>query len=589
MTLFVASYLAGVLTIVSPCILPILPFVFSRAGQPFARSVLPMLVGMAATFAAVATLAAVGGSWAVHANEIGRSAAIALLAVFGLTLISSRAAAVLTRPIVALGGRLSGTGASDKPSVGGSLLLGAATGLLWAPCAGPVLGLVLTGAALQGANPQTSLLLAAYAAGAATSLALAVLAGGRVFAAMKRSLGLGHRIRQGLGAAVLVGVATITLGLDTGLLTRLSYASTAGIEQSLLDRFNGSSETASASAAGPSMQLAANDARQSYRSSLPIEGTLPSLDGAVKWLNSEPLTAEQLRGKVILVDFWTYSCINCIRTVPYVRAWAEKYKDQGLVVIGVHAPEFAFEKKIDNVKRAIQNFGIIYPVAIDNDFKIWRAFGNSYWPAHYFIDGDGRIRHHHFGEGDYEESEQVIQDLLAEAKGGRRTAGGFVAPDAQGAEAAPDLDQARSGETYIGYQRATGFGSPATIEADEARDYSVGRLRLNQWGLAGNWTVGAEQAVLNQAGGAISYRFRARDLHLVLGPGPDGKPIRFQVTVDGKAPGASRGADIDASGNGTVSETRLYQLVRQEGDVHEHTFEVRFLDAGVAAYVFTFG
>jgi cytochrome c biogenesis protein CcdA/thiol-disulfide isomerase/thioredoxin len=589
MTLFVASYLAGVLTIVSPCILPILPFVFSRAGQPFARSVLPMLAGMAATFAAVATLAAVGGSWAVHANEIGRSAAIALLAVFGITLISSRAAAVLTCPIVALGGRLSGTGAQGKPSAGGSLLLGAATGLLWAPCAGPVLGLVFTGAALQGANPQTSLLLAAYAAGAATSLALAVLAGGRVFAAMKRSLGLGHRIRQGLGAAVLVGVAAITLGLDTGLLTRLSYASTAGIEQSLLERFDSNSEAASTSAAGPSMRLAANDARQSYRSSLPIEGTLPSLDGAVKWLNSEPLTAEQLRGKVVLVDFWTYSCINCIRTVPYVRAWAEKYRDQGLVVIGVHAPEFAFEKRIHNVERAIRNFGISYPVAVDNDFKIWRAFGNSYWPAHYFIDAEGRIRHHHFGEGDYEESEQVIQDLLTEAKGGRRTAAGFVAPDAQGAEAAPDLARVRSGETYVGYQRASSFASPEMMGADEARDYTVGRLRLNQWGLAGNWTVGAEQAVLNQAGGAISYKFRARDLHLVLGPGPNGKPVQFQVTIDGNTPGENRGADVNAEGKGTVSETRLYQLVRQSGDVRERTFEIRFLDGGVEAYVFTFG
>lgn len=589
MTLFAISYLAGALTIVSPCILPVLPFVFSRSGQPFVRSILPMMAGMAATFAAVATLAAVGGSWAVHANEIGRWAAIALLAVFGLTLISSWAAAILTRPIVALGGRLSGTASTGKPSVGGSLLLGAATGLLWAPCAGPVLGLVLTGAALQGANPQTSFLLAAYAAGAATSLALAVLAGGRVFAAMKRSLGLGHRIRQGLGAAVLAGVAVITLGLDTGLLTRLSYASTTGIEQSLLDRLHDSSEAASTSSVGPSMRLAANDARQGYRSSLPVDGTFPSLDGAVKWLNFEPLTAEQLRGKVVLVDFWTYSCINCIRTVPYVRAWAEKYKDQGLVVIGVHAPEFAFEKRIHNVERAIQNFGITYPVAVDNDFKIWRAFRNNYWPAHYFIDAEGRIRHHHFGEGDYEGSEQVIQELLAEAKGGRRTVGGFVSPDAQGVEAAPDLARARSGETYVGYQRTSGFASPDPIEADEPRDYTVGRLRLNQWGLAGNWTLGAEQAVLNQAGGAISYRFRARDLHLVLGPGPDGKPVRFQVTIDGKAPGASRGTDVDADGNGTVSETRLYQLVRQEGDVQERTFEIRFLDAGVAAYVFTFG
>ncbi|KLK89825.1 cytochrome C biogenesis protein [Microvirga vignae] len=589
MTLFAISYLAGVLTIVSPCILPILPFVFSRAGQPFVRSILPMLVGMAATFAAVATLAAVGGSWAVHANEIGRSAAIALLAVFGVTLISSRAATVLTRPIVALGGRLSGTAATDKPSVGGSLLLGAATGLLWAPCAGPVLGLVLTGAALQGANPQTSFLLVAYAAGAATSLALAVLAGGRVFAAMKRSLGLGHRIRQGVGAAVLAGVATITLGLDTGLLTRLSYASTAGIEQSLLDRVHDNSDAAQTNSAGPSMRLAANDVRQGYRSSLPIEGTFPSLDGAVKWLNSEPLTAEQLRGKVVLVDFWTYSCINCIRTVPYVRAWAEKYKDQGLVVIGVHTPEFAFEKKIDNVKRAIQNFGITYPVAVDNDFKIWRAFRNNYWPAHYFVDAEGRIRHHHFGEGDYEGSERVIQELLAEAAGGRRADGGFVTPDVQGAEAAPDFARVRSDETYIGYMRASNFNSPEQVGVDRAQDYTAGQLRLNEWSLTGNWTVGAEQAALNQSGGAIAYKFRARDLHLVLGPGRDGKPVRFQVTIDGKAPGVNRGTDIDAAGNGTVSETRLYQLVRQEGDVRERTFEIRFLDAGVEAYVFTFG
>jgi cytochrome c biogenesis protein CcdA/thiol-disulfide isomerase/thioredoxin len=588
MTLFVVSYLAGVLTIVSPCILPILPFVFSRAGQPFARSILPMTVGMAATFAAVATLAAVGGSWAVHANEIGRSAAIVLLALFGVTLISARAAAILTRPVVALGNRLSGVATSDKPSAGGSLLLGAATGFLWAPCAGPILGLVLTGAAIQGANPQTTLLLIAYAGGAATSLALAVLAGGRLLEAMKRSLGLGHRIRQGLGAAVLAGVATIVLGLDTGLLTRISYASTAGIEQSLLDQVQGKPDADATSSTSPSAKLASANADEGYRSSLPVEGKFPSLDGAVKWLNSEPLTNEQLRGKVVLIDFWTYSCINCIRTIPYVRAWAEKYKDQGLVVIGVHAPELAFEKRISNVERAIQNFGITYPVAVDNDFKIWRAFKNSYWPAHYFIDAKGRIRHHHFGEGDYEESERVIQELLAEG-GTQRAKNTYVVPDAKGAEAAADFDSVLSGETYLGYKRASNFGSPEQVNVDEAQDYTAGRLRLNEWSLAGNWTVGAEQAVLNRSGGAIAYRFRARDLHLVLGPGQDGKPVRFQVTIDGKAPGVSHGADADANGSGTVTETRLYQLIRQEGSVRERTFEIRFLDPGIEAYAFTFG
>ncbi|MDR6634722.1 cytochrome c biogenesis protein CcdA/thiol-disulfide isomerase/thioredoxin [Phyllobacterium sp. 1468] len=419
MTLPVIAYLAGVLTILSPCILPVLPFVFARAEQPFVKSTLPLLAGMAITFALVATLAAVGGSWAVHANEYGRYAAIGLLAIFGLTLVSPRLATTLTRPVVALANRLLNAtgGPRSMPTAGGSLVLGVATGLLWAPCAGPILGLVLTGAALQGANVQTTLLLLAYSAGAATSLGLALLIGGRVFTAMKQSLGAGEWVRRGLGIAVLAGVAAIGFGADTGLLARLSAVGTSRIEQALLDGSH-TKKPASASATvttdGP--QLALNSS-QAFRSDLPVEGQFPSLDGAVEWLNSPPLTTEQLRGKVVLVDFWTFACINCIHTVPYVRAWAEKYKDQGLVVIGVHAPEFAFERKIENVKKAIDEFKIDYPVAIDNNFAIWKAFDNSYWPAHYFIDAKGQIRYHHFGEGDYEESEKVIQDLLAEAKG----------------------------------------------------------------------------------------------------------------------------------------------------------------------------
>ncbi|MBP1886086.1 cytochrome c biogenesis protein DipZ [Sinorhizobium mexicanum] len=589
MILFTIAYVAGVLTIVSPCILPVLPFVFSRAGQPFATSVLPMLIGKVVTFAAVATLAALGGDWAVQANEAGRFVAIAMLAVFGVMLLSPQVAAVVTRPVVALGNRLSRRAAGQKTSVGSSLLLGVATGLLWAPCAGPILGLVLTGAALHGANVETTLLLTAYATGAATSLALAVLAGGRIFAAMKRSLGMGERLRQGLGIAVLAGVAAIALGLDTGLLARLSYAGTTNLEQSLLNSLRGDPAGATRTVASNGKKSATDGAKQAYRSSLPVEGTFPSLDGAVEWLNSEPLTVEELRGKVVLVDFWTYSCINCIRTIPYVRAWAEKYRDQGLVVIGVHAPEFAFEKRIDNVKRAVRDFKIGYPVAIDNDFAIWRAFGNSYWPAHYFIDAEGRIRHHHFGEGDYEESERVIQELLAESAGSRGNDGGTVKPEAKGAESAPDFANLQSGEDYVGYMRAGNFASPEGVAADEARDYSVGDLDLNQWGLGGNWTVGPEQATLNRSDGSITYRFSARDLHLVLGPGANGRKVRFQVKVDGVAPGPDHGSDIDSNGNGTVSETRLYQLVRQSAEVRERTFEIRFLDPGVEAFVFTFG
>ncbi|WP_184467372.1 cytochrome c biogenesis protein DipZ [Rhizobium esperanzae] len=589
MTLLIIAYLGGALTILSPCILPILPFVFARAGQPFVRSTLPMLVGMAATFALVATLAAVGGSWAIRANEYGRLAAIVLLALFGASLLSPRFASTLARPIVDLGNNLmnANSGGRSAPTIKSATILGIATGLLWAPCAGPILGLVLTGAALQGANLQTTFLLIAYAAGAATSLAVALLVGGSIFAAMKRSLGFGDRIRQALGAAVLAGVAVIALGLDTSLLARLSYASTASLEQAVLDRLHAKPAAgATSEVAGSDVMIA--DAKKPFRADLPVEGFAPSLDGAVEWLNSKPLTTEQLRGKVVLVDFWTYSCINCIRTIPYVRAWAEKYADQGLVVIGVHAPEFAFEKKIDNVRKAVGDFKLAYPVAIDNDYKIWRAFENSYWPAAYLIDAKGQIRYHHFGEGNYGRTEKAIQDLLREA-GSEMAASALVTPDAKGVEAGPDLGNIRSGETYLGYEQTANFASPEGLQADAPHTYSIAEPGLNGWGLSGTWTVGKDQATLDQPGGGIAYRFSARDLHLVLGPGADGKPIRFQVTVDGKAPGPDHGSDIDADGNGTVTATRLYQLVRQSGTVAARNFEIRFLDPGVQAYAFTFG
>ncbi len=591
MILLAVAYLGGVLTILSPCILPVLPFVFARAEQSFVKSTLPMLAGMAITFAVVATLAAVGGSWAVHANEYGRYVAIALLSVFGVTLLSPQIASVLMQPVVALGNKLSNSADGSRPAstVGSSLLLGVATGLLWAPCAGPILGLVLTGAALQGANVQTTLLLLTYSAGAVTSLAVALLIGGRVFAAMKQSLGAGEWVRRGLGVAVLGGVVAIGLGADTGFLAQLSSVGTGKVEQALLDVLNSSKPKSTAGVtAGNGMMLASGEPRAMFRSTLPVEGQLPSFDGAVEWLNSPPLAAEQLRGKVVLVDFWTYSCINCIRSVPYVRAWAEKYKDQGVVVIGVHAPEFAFEKNIGNVKKAIEDFRLGYPVAVDNNFKIWRAFRNNYWPALYIADAKGQIRYHHFGEGDYEKSEAIIQQLLAET-GSQKAASDVVKPEVKGAQVAPDLGNIRSSETYIGYQRASDFVSPEGLKSDAAQDYTTAEPGLNEWGLTGNWTVESEQATLNRAGGGITYKFSARDLHLVLGPRADGKPVRFQVSIDGKPPGESHGSDTDADGNGTISQTRLYQLVRQAGEVRTRTFEVRFLDPGVEAFAFTFG
>jgi len=623
MVLFLVAYLGGVLTILSPCILPVLPFVFARGEQPFLRSGLPLLLGMALTFAAVASLAAVGGGWAVQANQYGRWAALALMAVCGLMLVFPQLAEHASRPLVEWGSRLSeaasrgaaqdgarGTARGAASSIGPSLLLGVATGLLWAPCAGPILGLVLTGAALHGASAQTSLLLLAYALGAATSLAGALLVGGRLFKAMKRSLGAGEWIRRGIGVALLAGVAVIALGLDTGALSQLSLSSGGSrIEQALVDRVrtsahpgaNGSARAAagseavaatsnaSASASGDASGASAMKVSASTTPALPIEGPAPALDGAVQWLNSPPLTNAQLRGKVVLVDFWTYSCINCLHALPYVRAWAEKYKDKGLVVIGVHAPEFAFEKDIGNVRKAVQDLKIDFPVAIDNNYAIWRAFNNEYWPAHYFIDARGNIRYHHFGEGDYDGSEQVIRQLLAEASGAP-VAAGPVQLDATGVQAAGDNADMQSPETYVGYARAENFASPAGLTRDRKRSYAAqATLKPNQWALAGDWKVGGESAVLDRRGGGISYQFHARDLHLVLGPATDGKPVRFKVLIDGRPPGADHGVDVDAQGNGTIVAQRLYQLVRQQGPVMDRRFDIEFLDPGAEAFAFTFG
>lgn len=589
MSLLILAYLGGALTILSPCILPVLPFVLSRTGQPFVRGKLPMLAGMALTFAGFATLLSAGGAWAVRANEVGRFAALALLAAFGLSLLWPRLGDLMARPAVALGNRLAGQAATGstaaEPSVAGSLLLGVATGMLWAPCAGPILGLVLTGVALNGASMSSALALAAYAAGAATSLAAALGLGARVFAAMKRSMGLGEWARRIMGAGVLGGVALIGLGADTGLLARLSSGGTTQLEQALV---SGLGMNRPAPQASLNVVSEANAAPVAQPSGLPVEGRLASFDGAVQWLNSAPLTGDQLRGKVTLVYFWTYSCINCIRTLPYLRAWADKYKDQGLTVVGVHTPEFAFERSPENVARAVSGFRVNFPVAIDSNYRIWNAFRNSYWPAAYFVDAQGNIRHHQFGEGDYAASERVIQALLAEA-GNRQVAGGVVVPDAPGAQAAPDLDNVRSPGTYVGYAQADRFASPGGAQIGTSHAYSVGKLGLNDWGLSGQWTIDAEQATLDRADGSIVYRFHARDLHLVLGPAADGRAVRFTVTIDGKAPGNSHGADTDAHGNGAITQTRLYQLVRQAGTVGEHTFEIRFLDAGAHAYAFTFG
>jgi thiol-disulfide isomerase/thioredoxin len=322
---------------------------------------------------------------------------------------------------------------------------------------------------------------------------------------------------------------------------------------------------------------------------LPVEGELPSFDGATGWLNSSPLTPAGLRGKVVLAGFWTYTCINWLRQLPYLRAWAGKYSGQGLVVIGVHTPEFPFERNADNVRRAVQDMRINYPVATDNNYAVWRAFGNHYWPALYVADAQGRIRHHHFGEGEYGQSEMIIQQLLAEA--GFAGAGNDLVPaDARGVEAPADWDTLRSSENYTGYDRTENFASPGGAVPGKPNLYTApAELRLNRWALSGDWTMEEQAATLNQAGGQIACRFHARDLHLVIGPAAPGTPIPFRVLLDGQPPGTAHGIDVDAQGNGTVTQPRLYQLIRQHGPVTDHTFEITFPDPGAQAYAFTFG
>jgi thiol-disulfide isomerase/thioredoxin len=325
------------------------------------------------------------------------------------------------------------------------------------------------------------------------------------------------------------------------------------------------------------------------RARLPVEGELPSFDGATGWLNSPPLTAAGLRGSVVVVDFWTYTCINWLRQLPYVRAWAQKYQDKGLVVIGVHTPEFPFEKAADNVRRAVKDMRVGYPVAIDNDYAVWRAFDNNYWPALYFADAQGQIRHHYFGEGGYQQSEMVIQQLLAEAGYGG-TGQELVSADGQGIEAAADWATLRSPENYTGYARTENFASPGGPVPGSPHVYAApARLRLNNWALSGDWTMGEQAATLNSAGGQIACRFHARDVHLVMGPAKPGTAVRFQVLADGQPPGPDHGIDTDDDGSGAVAEQRLHQLIRQHGPVAERTFEITFLDPGAQAYAFTFG
>jgi cytochrome c biogenesis protein CcdA/thiol-disulfide isomerase/thioredoxin len=553
MTLYLIAFFGGMLTLLSPCILPVLPFVFSRGDRPLAQGSGPLLAGLAAGFAAVASLGAVAGAWAVRLNQYGRWVALASLALFAASLLMPRLANWWSRPLVRAGERLARI-RTRSPWLT-SALLGVATGLIWSPCAGPVLGLVLSTAALGGPDTRTSLLLLSYGSGAAVALWAALRLGTGAWARWRPRWVPAQAGRRIAGAAMLAAVAAVAAGLDTTVLANVARPVGAGLEARLLQ-------------GAPSTQA--------------------SLEGGTRWLNGEPRSIASLRGKVVLVNFWTYSCVNCLRTLPYVKAWADKYAGRGLVVVGVHTPEFAFEKESANVQRALRDLKIPYPVVQDNEFRIWRAFGNQYWPALYLIDAQGRVRHHQFGEGGYAASERAIEELLRESGAPAGTAAASVQPELQGTGVPADPSTLRSPETYLGYEKGAGPRVGSRAVADMPVDYRPAALPLNTWSLAGPWTLRPEWAEANAPGAALAVRFQARDANLVLGK-PAGPAIRFRVLLDGKPPGPDHGADVDAEGNGVLDASRLYQLVRQRGEVKPRELEIRFLDPGARGYAFTFG
>jgi cytochrome c biogenesis protein CcdA/thiol-disulfide isomerase/thioredoxin len=568
------SVAAGFLTVLSPCILPILPALLGASvASPLRHRPFWIVLGLALSFTLFGTMFALFGSFLGLSNELLRRIALLILFFLGLSLIWPRLWERLGSRLGDLGQRLAGPSAGTGRT--GALLVGASLGLVWAPCAGPVLGIVITLAAVQKSLGQTLLLMGGYALGAAAPMLLIGYGGQKAFGSFRRLRAWGPAAHRALGVLTIASVVAFSLNLETLLLARLPDRLFAA---SQLEKRLSAQETRRTP---PGAQVTTLALAQ-RETDLPVVGAMPEFVGVTAWLNSPPLSVERLRGKVVLIDFWTYSCINCIRTLPYVTSWYEKYKDRGFVVVGVHTPEFAFEKDEGNVRRAMQRFGVHYPVALDNDYGTWNAYDNHYWPAHYLVDAQGRIREVHFGEGHYEETERAIQNLLAEANR-------LQAPmPIEGRKADVDFSRIRSPETYIGYARAENFAARERLRADAAAQYSApAALRLNQWTLTGRWRVESEAARLEGANGAIQFRFQAPALNLVM----SGRGARGHVWLDGRPITAeNRGSDVAADGSVTIEESRLYNLVRlPPGDDGPHLFVLTFERPGATLYAFTFG
>jgi len=581
-TLEILAIAAGALTVLSPCILPILPALLSAsASNDFRHRPFWIVLGLAISFTLFGAVFAVFGTFLGLSNAALRYAAMAILLFFGFSLLWPRLWERVGTRVGALAQKVPGAGRPPaEQGRGGALLLGTSLGLVWAPCAGPILGIIITLAAVQGAFGRSLLLMSGYSLGAVLPM-LVIGYGGRRLYRKILTLGkwgeLSHRV---LGVVTIATVVALFFNLDTLFLSRVpARLFPAGTLEKKLAGADPRTLAAGANAA-PGVAEASTDA-----SSLPVLGKMPEFANVATWLNSPPLTSASLRGKVVLVDFWTYSCINCIRTLPYVTRWYDKYRDQGFVVVGVHTPEFTFEKDEGNVKKAIARHGIHYPVALDNFYGTWGAYNNNVWPAHYLFDAQGRLREVHFGEGEYEETERSIQSLLREAK--LIHAVRDIDPPAANVA----FSRIDSPETYVGYGRARNFSSPEAPAHDRTRNYTTpGTLGLNEWALRGAWKITREAAVLAAPGGGVRFHFKARQLNLVM-RGEGNRGVKARVLLDGKpVPPDRRGTDVGPDGRLTVGDSRLYDLVDLSAkDRGGHVFEIDFEEPGVALYSFTFG
>ncbi len=576
-----ACLFAGFLTFLSPCILPVLPIVLSTAVGTSRWRPFWIVLGLILSFTILGLVLSFLGSFFGISPQVIRWIALGFLFLAGLLFLFPSLSDKIFHPLTQ---KFSKVGDS-RESVGSYLLLGASLGAIWTPCAGPIFAAVLSGALLQRSLLDSTILLFAYALGAGVPMLLVGYLGGSL---MRRIRGIAkkeNQFRRFTGALLILASILFAFGLDTRLIASVpvSWLNLSKVEQGIVEKIDGSEMKTSASTPmllGTQMPTSGG---QKNRSDLPVLGSMPEIDGIARWINSSPLQKKDLKGKVVLIDFWTYSCINCLRTLPYVKSWYNTYKDQGFVVVGIHTPEFAFEKDYQNVVKAVKDLNITYPVGQDNDFTTWRNFNNRYWPAHYLIDAEGNIRYTHFGEGEYDRTEKAIQSLLKEK--GKVVQG--LASDK--VEAKVDFSRVKSLETYLGYGRMENFNSPEPVKKDSEQLYTpAAAQKLNTWSLDGEWKIELERVINFKPQAKLRFKFEAQRLNLVMSSA-SGQPIRAQVKIDGKKVGSGTAGKDATGGDVLIQAPRLYELLDIGELKGEHLFEIEFLDPMVAVFAFTFG